>query len=230
MPMTASIRAIALGFDNVYLVKDERAILVDGGEPGHFSHVAPGLHAAGVTAADIGLIVATHGHWDHIGCLAEIKQATGAPLAMHAADRACIESPRPVMPPGVTRWGRMLSALLTATVIPRLKIPPATVDVVVPDAGLPLEPYGIHGRILHTPGHTPGSISILLDSGDAFVGDLAMNRFPLRIGPGLPVFAEDMAQLKRSIAKLLAAGAKTIHPAHGKAFDAGVLRAAIATA
>ena len=89
-------------------------------------------------------------------------------------------------------------------------------------------PYGVAGRVLHTPGRTPGSVSIVRDSGDAIVGDLAMNRMPLRLGPGLPIFAEDMAQGKRSIEKLLSAGVKTIYPAHGNPFPADVLKAAVA--
>jgi len=226
--VVATIQAIPLGIDNVYVVKDRRVILVDGGQPGKFASFARRLRETGVVTRDIGLIVATHGHWDHIGCLAEMKQHTGAPLAMHAADRSSIERPNPVMPPGVTPWGRFLSALLTATVIPWLKIPAATVDVVVPDEGMSLEPYGVGGQILHTPGHTPGSVSIVLESGDAIVGDLAMNRIPLRLHPGLPIFAEDMAQVKRSIEKVLAAGAKRIYPAHGKPFHADELEAAIA--
>jgi len=82
---------------------------------------------------------------------------------------------------------------------------------------------GVPGKILHTPGHSPGSVSLVLDSGDAFVGDTAVNGFPLRYGPGLPPFAEDLPELKKSWRKLLEHGAKTIHPAHGKAFSADVL-------
>lgn len=226
--MTATISAIPLGIGNVYLIRDERAILIDGGEPGHYASFEPGLRKAGVSPRDVCLIIATHGHYDHIGCLAEMKQATGAPLAMHASDRTCIETPLTPIPPGVTPWGRVLSALLSGIVVKRLKILPTTVDIVVPDEGMSLQPYGVHGKVLHTPGHSAGSVCIVLDSGDAFVGDLAMNRFPLRLTPGLPIFADDMAQVKRSIEKLLAAGAKTIYPAHGKAFPAGVLQAAIA--
>jgi glyoxylase-like metal-dependent hydrolase (beta-lactamase superfamily II) len=55
------------------------------------------LREAGVSTRDVGLIAATHDHWDQIGCLAEVKLHTGAPLAMHAADRSSIERPHPVM-------------------------------------------------------------------------------------------------------------------------------------
>lgn len=82
--VAASITAIPMGIDNVYLVKGERSIVVDGGQPGKFGPFARKLRQAGVSPSDIGLIVATHGHWDHIGCLAEMKQYTCAPLAMHA--------------------------------------------------------------------------------------------------------------------------------------------------
>jgi glyoxylase-like metal-dependent hydrolase (beta-lactamase superfamily II) len=113
--------------------------------------------------------------------------------------------------------------------VPFLRIAPATVDIAVPDEGMSLEPYGVRGSVLHTPGHSPGSLTILLESGDALVGDLAMNQFPLRIGPGLPIFAEELPRLKASIERLLALGATTIHPAHGRAFPAAVLRQAVAT-
>jgi hypothetical protein len=78
------------------------------------------------TSSDIGLIVATHGHWDHIGCLAEMKEYTGAPLAMHAADRRSIEAPNPVMPPVVTPWGvRRAKAALSSGCKPRPATAPA---------------------------------------------------------------------------------------------------------
>jgi glyoxylase-like metal-dependent hydrolase (beta-lactamase superfamily II) len=54
-----------------------------------------------------------------------------------------------------------------------------------------------------------------------------MKRVLLRPSPRLPSFAEDMAQVKRNIEKLLAAGAETIHPSHGRPFSADVLKAAI---
>ena len=54
-------------------------------------------------------------------------------------------------------------------------------------------------------------------------GDLAMNGLPMRIGPGMPVFAEDIGAVKESWRLLLTSGARWIHPAHGKPFKAELL-------
>jgi len=81
--------------------------------------------------------------------------------------------------------------------------------------------------VLHTPGHTMGSVSVLLETGDAFVGDLAMNGLPLRIGPGMPPLAEDAVAVKDSWRLLLEKGAKRIYPAHGQPFGTEVLERAL---
>ena len=78
--------------------------------------------------------------------------------------------------------------------------------------------------MLHTPGHSSGSVSVALETGDIFVGDLAMNKFPLRLTPGLPILAEDWSKLKESWELILEHGAKTIYPAHGEPFPAGIIR------
>jgi glyoxylase-like metal-dependent hydrolase (beta-lactamase superfamily II) len=61
-------------------------------------------------------------------------------------------------------------------------------------------------------------VSVLLDSGEAFVGDLAMNALPMRSAPGLPIFGDNIQTVKNSWRKLLDMGAKTVFPAHGKPF------------
>jgi glyoxylase-like metal-dependent hydrolase (beta-lactamase superfamily II) len=72
-----------------------------------------------------------------------------------------------------------------------------------------------------------GSVSVLLETGDAFVGDLAMSEFPLRFSPGLPILAEDMQKVRESWKLLLDQGVKMIYPSHGEPFPADVIRKAI---
>ena len=111
--------------------------------------------------------------------------------------------------------------------MPLIHIPSSNVDIVLGEEGLDLKEYGIPGRVIYTPGHSSGSVSILLETGEVFAGDLAMNTFPLRLSPGLPIFAEDFLKVKESWKLLLDQGAKTIYPAHGKPFSADIIRKAL---
>lgn len=104
--------------------------------------------------------------------------------------------------------------------MPLVHIPATNVDLILGDEEFSLGEFGIAGKVIPTPGHSPGSVSILLETGDAFVGDLAMNAFPLRLSPGLPIFAEDLQKVKNSWKLLLDYGAKMIYPAHGSPFTA----------
>ena len=111
--------------------------------------------------------------------------------------------------------------------MPFVNISATRVDMVLGDEEVSLKEYGIPGKAIYTPGHSSGSISVLLETGDAFVGDLAMNRFPLRLTPGLTIFAEDWQKVKESWQLLLEQGAKTIYPAHGQPFSAAIMRDAL---
>jgi glyoxylase-like metal-dependent hydrolase (beta-lactamase superfamily II) len=224
--MAVDIFQIELGFDQCYVLKSEGVIAVDAGAPNKGRNFARGLERASIDPQDVQLIVITHGHWDHVGSAGELKAITGAKLAMHQREVHWLEQSLTPLPPGVTLWGRIFISL-HKKLMPLINIPPAKIDVALGDDGLLLSDYGIPGRVLHTPGHSSGSVSVLLDTGEAFVGDLAMNRFPLRLSPGLPIFAEDQAAVVESWRSLLDQGATTVYPAHGKPFPAEVIRKAI---
>lgn len=217
------IHMLALGIDNCYLLEGEDAcVLIDGGAPNQIRSFDERMAALGIAPSKVALIVLTHAHWDHIGSARALVERTGARLALHARERAIVEQGLKSMPPAVTPWGRAFGALLNAA-LPFIAIEPARVDLAIGDEGLSLEPYGVPGRVVHTPGHSPGSVSIVLETGEAFVGDMAMNGLPLTRRPDLPIFAEDIEEVRRSWRKLLELGVTTAFPAHGRPFAASAI-------
>jgi glyoxylase-like metal-dependent hydrolase (beta-lactamase superfamily II) len=145
---------------------------------------------------------------------------------LHHLEKEWLEKSLKPMPPGVTTWGRILGKIMVMF-LPFISIPGTNVDIVIGNEGISLEEYGIPGKVIYTPGHSSGSVSVLLETGEAFVGDMAMNMFPLCFNPGLPIFAEDLVRLKESWKSLLGQGAKMIYPSHGEPFPADIIRKAI---
>jgi len=224
--MGVKIYPISLGMCHCYVIQDKGTILIDCGSTKQIDHFKKAIKTLSIDPQDIQLIIITHGHYDHISLAKEIKDLTGAEIAMHNQDRDWLEkSQSQSPPPGVTHWGRILHKTLFALTSKSSisTISTTNVDVIVGDEGLNLNKYGISGRIIHTPGHTPGSVSVLLETGKAFVGDLMMNGLPMRFGPGLPIFAEDLQKVKESCKLLLDQGVDMIYPAHGKPFPADVV-------
>lgn len=220
--MKVTITAVSLGFCQCYILRGNGVIVVDAGAPGKGALLLHALRAQSLQPEDVKLVVLTHGHWDHVGSAAEIKAATGAKLAMHRAEVPWLQNSLKPLSPGVTVWGKVLAAM-HRPFMPLIDVPAASVDIVLDDHPYPLQEYGIPGQIIHSPGHSPGSVSLLLDSGEAFVGDLAMNRLPLRLSPGLPIFADDRDAVRASWKKLLERGAEVIYPAHGNPFLSSVI-------
>jgi glyoxylase-like metal-dependent hydrolase (beta-lactamase superfamily II) len=224
--MTVEIIPIALGFDTCYVLRADGVVVVDAGAPNKVEKFLSGLKRASIEPKDVQLIVITHGHWDHIGSARDLKSATGAKIAMHEREVAWLEQSLTPHLPGVTLWGRILS-IIARIFVPFVKVAQTTVDVPLGDEGLSLSDFGVPGRVLYTPGHSSGSVSVLLESGEAFVGDIAMNTLPLRLSPGLPIFAENPSAVITSWELLLEEGARVVYPAHGKPFPADVIRRAI---
>ena len=126
-----------------------------------------------------------------------------------------------VFPAGLNNWGRFM-AFVWRPMFSFINYTGVEPDIILED-DFQLMKFGIRGRVIHTPGHTAGSVSILLAGGDAIVGDLAMNGFPMRRGAGMPIFGNSESEIKQSWKKLLDAGASFIYPGHGDPFPADQL-------
>ena len=201
-----------------YILKDKGAVLIDGAWPGEAPAFSKLLLDSGIKPEEIQLIILTHGDFDHVGGAKEIQELTGAKIVMHEKDSENLEKGIFHWPEGVTAWGKISRTLMLPFVKVKGKFPGAKVDIKLEDAGLSLKGYGIPGDIIYTPGHTYGSISVVLESGDAFVGCLAQNKAPFVFKPKLPIYAKDLELLKESWVKVIKMGATTIYPGHGKSF------------
>ena len=217
------IYPIRMGFCTSYLVKDRGAVLVDAGQQGYGDAFRRTLAEAGVSPDALTLIFLTHGHWDHIGFLGELRRLSRAPVAVNHREKAWVEQGLKPLPPPISTWGRLMESFIKSFLMPKQTFGPVPVDVTLRDDTYPLDAYGVDGSLISTPGHSSGSMSLILGTGEAFVGDLAVNGPPQRLGPNKSAFAEEPERIPSSWRVVLQAGAKLVHPAHGRPFEASAL-------
>jgi glyoxylase-like metal-dependent hydrolase (beta-lactamase superfamily II) len=217
------IHKIRLGLCNAYLIVEKNgAVLVDAGQVGWKSAFYRELKNAGIGPEAIRLIVITHVHFDHVGNLKTLQQRCGCPVAIHINEAPLLKEGAVVFPPGTNLFGKV-AASLGRGLSPLLAYSAVTPDILI-EQELSLEPFGVSGKVIATPGHTRGSLSVLLPNGTACVGDLAANHYPGRLGPIIPPFADNVTVLMQSWQDLLDRGAETICPGHGSPFQAECLR------
>jgi glyoxylase-like metal-dependent hydrolase (beta-lactamase superfamily II) len=212
------IHPIKLGFVTSYLVESEKgSILIDAGYPKKENKLWKFLQKQEIGPTDIKLIIITHGHVDHVGGLKEMKEKTGAPVLIHESEGKLLQCGKS---PGVhitIGWLRKLYPPDKETAVT-----PVEPDIMITD-DFSLDEYGIDGKVIHTPGHTKGSITVIVDSKHAFVGDIAM-KFPILSRSSYePLIAEDLEQVYNSWRNIIDEGVETIYPAHGKIIGVEVL-------
>jgi hydroxyacylglutathione hydrolase len=186
---------------NVHVLADPRsreAIAIDTATPS-LAWIANQLAARDWT---LRLIVSTHGHWDHIGDNAAVAEHTGASIAVHPADGEMLRAPQPLWAP--------------------FDIVPSVPAVELAEGG-EIRFGEIRLRVLHTPGHTPGSVCLLSDddgslwSGDTlFAGGWGRVDLP---GGSPDAMADSLARLAGLEDRL------RVFPGHGAATTLGRERA-----
>lgn len=214
---------LPMGIINAFvLLGSDGCVLVDAGLPDSVPRFEAALVARGRSLRDVTLIVVTHAHVDHAGGAVALRDASGAAVVAHRRELPYLQG-EVRMPMCVTSvWGRML----LASGAPRQPYPPLHPEIVLSgDERLDLAPYGVAGQVRHTPGHTPGSLSVLLPGGDALVGDmlasgLGIGGIACRSHARRPPFEEEPHRVADELQRLLSEGVTRFWLGHGGPVDA----------
>lgn len=206
------IYQITLGMVSVFAIKGEKTILVDAGLPGTYDKIKAELEANGILPEDISLIVITHGHSDHVGELGKLRGLTKAKIVMHKKDADYLKrgESAPVCPTD------MKSRIIKRLFVQDTRVAPIVPDIEV-DNEFSLDCYGVKGKLIYTPGHTMGCISVLLSSGEAVIGDMiAGGGEKNRSKIALPIFMCDLDATKSSLKKIVEYSPSRIYNSHGQ--------------
>jgi hydroxyacylglutathione hydrolase len=211
-----------MGFSNAYLVETDRQglVLIDTGTPGKATKVIAYLASIGKKPEDVSYIVLTHPDADHSGSAAELRRVTGAKLAIGELDA-----------PRLSGEQKLKETSGVASVMTSLFGAFMRVERVKPD--LALKDGAMVGplSIIHTPGHTDGSITVYEQNEAIFVGDLLRTDGSGNLKLSSASMSRDMDESRRSVERISRLEFAMLLPGHGKPVEDGAsakLRAFVA--
>jgi glyoxylase-like metal-dependent hydrolase (beta-lactamase superfamily II) len=229
MQIASGLHRVGSDIVNSYLIVDKDGVtIIDAGLPGYWKTLRAELAASGKSLDDVRALILTHGDTDHIGFAARLHRETGIAAYIHEADidRARLTVKKPNSGWGPVKIGPLAGFLWYSARHGGLRIPPATELQTVGDN----EVLDVPGspRIIHTPGHTPGSLAVHVPAHDAlFIGDTMTTRNVLTgvTGPKPAPFTLKPEQAVASLDRIKDIDATWLLPGHGPAWDGGVPQA-----
>jgi glyoxylase-like metal-dependent hydrolase (beta-lactamase superfamily II) len=213
---------------NSYLVEDGgEVVIVDAGAPAYWDLLPAALEAMGRTLDDVRAVLLTHGHSDHIG-FAERARRAGMSLRVHELDAALARSevPNPAKGFGPSRLRPLLGFLWFSARNGLLRIPRIQ-EIATFGDGATLDVPGTP-RVIHVPGHTPGSAALLFEGHDALLVGDALATYAVttgRRGPQIAPFTADAQQAIDSLRRIETIEASLVLPGHGAPWRQGVAAA-----
>jgi glyoxylase-like metal-dependent hydrolase (beta-lactamase superfamily II) len=204
---------LPLGVSNAYLLQDKCSILVDTGSKGNFKKLLWLLNKNNCPVSSLDYIFITHGHWDHCANVAALKKLNPAiKIIMQQADVIHVQSGNNATIKPFGWFGKLLAPFFN------LPFDAFTPDIVFNDI-LSLKNLGIGGYVLHTPGHTKGSASLILENNKAIVGDLIMGAPVLSHKASYHFFIEDYELNNHSLRDVISRNVNDFYVGHGNTLN-----------
>lgn len=209
--MLTKVVTITTPVVNSYLLVGERVVVIDTFGSRGAKRILGTLEKLGKSPDDVALIVLTHGHADHIGGAEELRSRTRAPIALHWADLEMVQEGYAPKRLPIGGAARLLS---------RFRRPQSTALVtdIMLEGSVNLDGYGVDAQVIETPGHTPGSVSVLVDGGQAVIADLLRGDFFREGHPNYPFHADNLSRLHASLRSMLRLPLNALKVSHGKPF------------
>jgi glyoxylase-like metal-dependent hydrolase (beta-lactamase superfamily II) len=203
---------ILFGRSNVFLVTNgEKNILVDTSPGRVWKKLDKRLKSLHISRVDY--LIITHAHYDHAENAHKLKTCYNAQVIAHKIEADDLSSGGNWKVDGTNAFTRFIIKILSKSVAGKMTFESCPTDLLVEDK-MDMAGMGFHAYILHTPGHTPGSISLIVDDEIALVGDCMFGVFK---GSAFPPFGLDTRQMIESWGKLLDTGCRIFLPSHGTA-------------
>ena len=205
------ITRVISGRSNSFLLAREGGciILVDTGPRSAWKSLDRRLGSLRVTKLD--LLVLTHSHFDHAANARKLKDIYGARVVIHESEADCLRKGENIIPHGTNPVTAFLIRVFTGLFTVLARYEPCEPDIVFSDA-FDLSGFGLNAKLMHAPGHTPGSSCLIAGDEIALVGDAMYGVFPWSV---LPPFGNDMDSMIRSWGELLKTGCRLFLPSHG---------------
>ncbi|MFI6416044.1 MBL fold metallo-hydrolase [Streptomyces sp. NPDC050842] len=205
--ITQRLYLLDYSIGQAYLWRDEEELtLVDAGWAGSADATTEAIRAAGLDPDRLRRIVLTHCHRDHVGAAQELADRHGAEILAHRLDAPVVRGEAPVPEPDLLDWE--LPLYEHGLTVPAA--PPTRVDREVED-GEELD-FGDGAVVVHTPGHTPGSLAVHLPRhGVLFTGDTVASVPDVMFG----VFHVDRALAMESMRRLAKLAPSVLCCGHG---------------
>lgn len=206
------IRQLLSGRSNVFLLSyKDTHILIDTSTSRRRGKLRRRIEAAGIQTIDY--LILTHTHNDHAANAYMIREKYHARVIVHRNETNWLAQGLTPIPRGTYPWSRFLVDTFGDWVNPYFQYTPCPFDISVDDF-FDLSEFGFNAYLLHTPGHSCGSLSIIIDDEIALVGDLMLGRGEYYT---YPPFADEPVELLESWQKLLDTNCRLFIPSHGYA-------------